>query len=126
MLKKIKSNKKFWIISAAVFLIAGGVFVYFNYFQPDTQETESAPMQTATVRQGDILVSATGTGTLIPAAEIDVGFGGSGKVTDILVSVGDVVEEGQVLAKLDDTLEQIAFQDAQRDYAELTSPTAMI
>lgn len=125
MWNKIRDNKKYWIVAAVVIVATGGAFSYFGNSEGDTQESEAPEIQTAVVRQGDILVSATGTGTLIPADKVDLAFRGSGQVTELYVSVGDVVEEGQMLAELDVTLEQIQLKEAERDYLELTSPAAI-
>lgn len=125
MWNKIRTQKNIWIAAAAVVLVGAGAFSYYNYSQSQVEEAESPEIQTATVRQGDILVSGTGTGTLVPAKEVELGFRGSGQVTNIYVSVGDVVEEGQLLAELDVTLEQIQLKEAQRNYSEMFTPSAV-
>lgn len=60
-------------------------------------------LQTSPVRQGDIMISATGAGTIVPAEEIVIGFGGGGVLEELLVSVGQEIEAGDVLARLDAT-----------------------
>ncbi|MFA9403802.1 MAG: efflux RND transporter periplasmic adaptor subunit, partial [Anaerolineales bacterium] len=55
-------------------------------------------IQTATVRQGDLVVLASGTGTLVPHNEMDLGFGTNGIIEEILVHPGDEVLEGDALA----------------------------
>ncbi len=68
---------------------------------------KSEPIQTATARRGDITLYAAGAGTLIPAAEVDVSFvisdGIQEELVELLVGVGDQVEAGDVLARLDDS-----------------------
>ena len=120
------SNKKtLWITIAVVALLAvGGVYAYQN--MNATSETTDAPaMQTAKVRQGDLTLYASGTGTLIPASEASFGFRSSGQLLSLSVSVGDVVEAGQLLAELDNIPEQIKLQQAERTLQELTSPAAL-
>jgi len=115
----------FWIVLTALAVVLGSAFVYFRITHPENQETETAPLQTAVVRQGDILVSASATGTLIPAAQVDVSFKSGGLLTGIYVSVGDEVEKDQLLAQLDAQSARIQFGQAERTLLELTSPAAI-
>jgi multidrug efflux pump subunit AcrA (membrane-fusion protein) len=55
------------------------------------------------VRRGDLVVSASGAGTLVPASEIELSFPGNGLLTELNVQIGDIVRAGDVLAKQDDT-----------------------
>ena len=118
-------KKKFWIVFTALAVVLGSAFAYFRFTRPENQEAETAPLQTAVVRQGDILVSASAAGTLIPAAQVDVSFKSGGLLTGIYVSVGDEVEKGQLLAQLDAQSALIQFGQAERTLLELTSPAAI-
>ncbi len=122
-----KTKKLFWTIFIVLLLGAAGTYGYFTWFAPaaDTAAAAAETVQTARVRQGDLILYATGTGTLVPAAEATFGFQVSGQVAEILVGVGDKVEAGQVLAKLDDTDALSSLASAQRDLLELTSPVAV-
>ncbi len=70
------------------------------------------------------MVSASATGTLIPAAQVDVSFKCGGLLTEIYVSVGDEVEKGQLLAQLDAQSARIQLEQTKRALWELTSPAA--
>lgn len=73
--------------------------------------TAQSTVQTATVKKGDITVEITATGNLAMPDSVDLSFGSSGKVREVLVEMGDQVKKGQVLAKLDtSTLEQNLIQ----------------
>lgn len=99
-----KNKKVFWISLIVVVLVlaAGGYYGYTAYAQTtETETTETAEVQTAVARQGDLLVFASAVGSVVPATEFGVGFDESGTLTEILVSVGEEVQEGQVLARLD-------------------------
>ncbi len=97
-------KKGFWIVLVVVLLAAGagGVYYYRNEYA-NAQEREEKPLQTATVRRGSIIISASGAGTVIPAAEVDLAFQSGGLLTEMLVQVGDKVQAGDVLARVDDT-----------------------
>jgi HlyD family secretion protein len=70
-------------------------------------------VQLATVKQDNIVLHVSGTGTL-QSAIYDANFSGNGgKIAEIDVAVGQTVTEGQTLAKLDTTLLQDAVKEAQ-------------
>ncbi|MGZ6389158.1 MAG: efflux RND transporter periplasmic adaptor subunit [Ktedonobacterales bacterium] len=70
-------------------------------------------VQLAIVKQDNIVLHVSGTGTL-QSAIYDANFSGNGgKIAEIDVAVGQTVTEGQTLAKLDTTLLQDAVKEAQ-------------
>ncbi|MCU0592119.1 MAG: efflux RND transporter periplasmic adaptor subunit [Desulfobacterales bacterium] len=71
----------------------------------------AADFRTAVVKRGDLLVSISATGTVEPEEVIDVGAQIAGQIVSFgkdaagrTVDYGSVVEEGMVLAKIDDSL----------------------
>ncbi|MGD8454763.1 MAG: efflux RND transporter periplasmic adaptor subunit [Anaerolineales bacterium] len=125
---KQKDKRIIWIASICVVVVAlGGSLYYFLKVRPAQTPVEAAQSspQTATVRRGDLELLSTGSGELISAAQVEVGFSSGGVIEEILVSVGDVVEEGQLLAVLDDTAALNEWVQAQRTYADMTSPAAV-
>ena len=121
------STKRLAIIGVFLLLVgvAGYYYYYSNILQPAQTTSTESELQTATVRRGDLIIYASGSGTLISAKKASFGFETSGQVVDILVSVGDYVEAGQVLAQLDDSSAQSSLEAAQRDYLELTSQASI-
>ena len=120
------SRRTLWIVLAVLVLAVAGVYAYYRMFYiPAQQLTDEPGLQTATIRRGDIVLYASGTGTLTAASEASFGFGTSGQVKDVYVSVGDIVEPGQLLAELDNTTQEIQYTQAKRNLAELTSPYAI-
>ena len=113
-------------ITAALLVVAAGGFAYYKLvYLPAQTVTTTASLQTTQIRQGDLVIYASGTGTLTSANENDLAFSTGGKVTEINVSVGEKVGAGDLLAKVDDTSAEIAYAQARRAYAELTSPAAI-
>ena len=47
------------------------------------------------MKRGDLRLTADGSGTLIPAQELSIGFSSGGTLTEMLVKVGDKVQAGQ-------------------------------
>ena len=131
MKKKGRSNRIYWIIALAVIVLGVGGFSAYRFWYLPSQEvvSEEATVQTATARRGDIILYAAGAGSLIPAAEVDVSFEISDGIQEVLiellVGVGDKVEAGDVLARLDESEPQDNLVDAHRDLRELTSASTI-
>ena len=125
--KKIK--RILWIGLILVLAAGGGAFVYFKYFSNPTQaaSTEEAAVQTSLARQGDLSIYASGAGTVIAALERGAGFDENGTLTELLVSVGDVVEEGEILARMqtNNTAESIALDIANAELSLLQAQKAL-
>ncbi|MFC2015472.1 efflux RND transporter periplasmic adaptor subunit [Chloroflexota bacterium] len=122
-------KKAFWIVVIALVLVAsgGGYFFYSNGYLQAQEPVEAETITTYTASRGDLVITASGSGTLVPATESAAGFQNGGVVAEVLVEVGDTVEAGQVLARLDDTDAQdqvaqaeISLRQAELDLAELT------
>jgi HlyD family secretion protein len=128
--------KKRVVISLIVLVLlaaagGGGYWAYIHYSTQATT-TQAQTLKTATVSQGDILITADGSGSLQPSDEKSVSFLTTGTVTEVKVQVGDKVKAGDVLATLNTvdldnavreatyTLEQarLALQKAQRKAAD--------
>jgi len=126
MKKKVFTSRKArWILAGIVVLaVAGGSAYYFTRSVQASTPTET-PLQTATAFRGSIVLQANGTGTLAPANEVSFGFGTSGQITELSVKVGDQVEAGQVIGKMDDTEAKAAYEQAKRSLADLTTPAAI-
>ena len=114
-------KKTWWIIFIVVALMIGGGVAYFQMNSADTQTTATDTLQTTIARKGDLVIYASGTGTLIAVDEVDLGFKTSGQVKEINVAVGDTVNAGDVLAVIDDSSTQVKYTQAKRNLLELTS-----
>ena len=92
-------KKRMWLILLLLVVVAGGSgYAYYARTARAAQAEEEPAVQTTVARRGDITVSATGAGTVIAAEEIELGFGSNGRLTEVLVQVGDRVGAGQVIA----------------------------
>lgn len=111
MARKISRWLVLLVVLAAV--VVGGWYGYSSVYLKE-QEPAGDELRTATVRSGEIVISASGAGTVIPAAEAEIGFsGGGGVLVEHLVAVGDQVEAGDVLARVDDAQARKALISAQ-------------
>jgi RND family efflux transporter MFP subunit len=122
-------KRVFWMVTIALVLVAsgGGYFFYNNGYLRAQEPVEEETITTYTVTRGELVISASGSGTLVPASEIAAGFQSGGVLAEVMVEVGDTVEAGQVLARLEDTDAQdevaqaeISLRQAELDLAELS------
>ncbi len=83
-------RKRFWIISILVVVLTAvaGYAYYANNTAVAAADESEPEVQTAVARLGEITVSATGAGAIIPATEIEMSFTSGGLLEDLLVTVG--------------------------------------
>lgn len=100
---KIKHKKVFWgsIAGCAglALILAGGFFLKAKGASKEQTETT---VQSAEAKTGTISTTVEGTGSISNGAATDVVVPTGIKVKEVLVESGDTVEEGQVLATLDE------------------------
>ena len=106
-----------WLVLGLVLLLAGAGAWY--QLRPGTGDDTGSV--TATVTRGTYKSTVTATGTIAPKKDVDLAFTSSGTVTQVAVEPGDVVQQGDLLAKIDDTA-LIAQRDAAE--AQLTAARA--
>ena len=115
-----RRRKRRWLIVVVLLLLVagGGGYYYYSKVYLPSQTSAGPSYQTTRVRQGDLIISATGAGSVIPASERAIGFRSSGLLTELAVSVGDRVEAGKVLARIDDLQARQAMSSAESQLAK--------
>ncbi|MGE5607501.1 MAG: efflux RND transporter periplasmic adaptor subunit [Bacteroidota bacterium] len=105
----MKGNK-FWIYSLIITGIVLATVFIFN---------QGVEMETMTVASGPIAETVEDTGTVKSRNSRTVYLETPGRIIEILVDKGDLIQKGDLLLKLDPTdqqLTQIALHQAQNDY----------
>lgn len=74
---------------------------------------ESTTYRFVAVEKGDVESTVSATGTLNAVTTVQVGTQVSGQVAELFVDFNDTVRKGQLLARIDPTLQQQAVTDAQ-------------
>jgi RND family efflux transporter MFP subunit len=104
--------------------IAGGT-LYFLERGQQTNEAETPAVQTAKVRKGNLVISANGTGSVYPAAQVNLGFKSNGVIAEVYVTPNQQVTEGDVLAVLENAAQTAAFAEAEANLKNLFSPAGI-
>jgi len=106
-------KKGFWIILIVLALAAGGGYAYYALVYKPGQKSPEPIITTAQVSQGDVVISVSGSGTLVATSEATLGFEASGYLEEVYVAVGDQVEEGDVLATMETDELELAVIEAE-------------
>jgi HlyD family secretion protein len=88
----------FWILIVIVLAAASGGYYYYRQTATTAKAATTIPLQTATVKRGNLVISASGTGSVISENEVQLGFENSGVLAQLNVAVGDEVKKGDMLA----------------------------
>lgn len=120
-----KTRRWILILAAVLVLIGAGAFAYYKLAYVPSQTTTTATVKTSVVRQGDLVIRASGTGTLTSASTASFGFKTSGQLIKLNVAVGDTVKKGQLLGQLDNSSAQIALTQAKRALNDLMSANSI-
>jgi HlyD family secretion protein len=116
-LKKSIKRRVIWVAATAVLVTAlattGGLIAR----QRARADSSPAADQVATAFVGSLSAQASASGQLRPQREAALSFPSPGKVQEVFVSVGDVVNAGSPLAQLEDDALERALRNAQQTLA---------
>jgi HlyD family secretion protein len=95
-------------IAVGLAMLSGGAWMYSR-----ADAKEATAYRLTTVERGNLQATVSATGTLNAVRTVQVGTQVSGQVSAIYVDFNAKVKKGQLLARIDPTLQQQAVQDAQ-------------
>jgi HlyD family secretion protein len=101
-------KKSFIAVGLVLVMALVGVLVHRAAFATETTE-----YRFTTVERGNVESTVSATGTLNAVRTVSVGTQVSGQIAELLVDYNDTVKKGQLLARIDPTLQQQAVTDAQ-------------
>lgn len=99
---------RFAVGAIVVAVAAGGLWIYRN-----AEAREAPAYRFATVQRGNLESTVSATGALSAVTTVQVGTQVSGQVSQIYVDFNDRVRKGQLLARIDPTLQEQAVLEAQ-------------
>jgi len=125
-MRQFLRTHRVWVIVTAIVVVGlAATGIYLRQSRVAAASKDEAQIQTATARQGSLVLSASGSGVVIASSKTDLAFTSSGTLLELLVTVGDQVEAGQLLAQVDETSAQAKLEQADITLRELTSATAV-
>ncbi len=92
--------KRKWLIAVIVVLLAVGSLGFYSQIYLPSQVVPTQTYNSTKVRSGDISITASGIGSILPSEKVSVGFQMSGILTEVNIKIGDQVSAGQAIAKL--------------------------
>jgi HlyD family secretion protein len=114
-------NRKRIAAAAAVVVVAAGSVAMYR-----RADAKDAPAyRFATVSRGNLEATVSATGALSAVQTVQVGTQVSGQIAAIYVDFNAKVKKGQLLARIDPTLQQQAVQDAQAGVERVQSQYTM-
>ena len=126
-------KKKGWIV-IVVILVAGLGFGGYTLYRRFTSAQNPAmaagndAQEVAIVERGTLHGTVDGSGSLAPQSELAVSFASGGEVVEVLVDVGDEIEAGDIIARLDDvdTRKSLADAELQVQQAEVSLASSQL
>ena len=119
--KFLKRKRNIWIIAILIIILLVGYFIF-------GRKGNANSVQVGTVSKQDLQETVLSTGQVVSSTDLNLSFQGSGIVRKVLVSAGDKVKQGQLLASLDQssalaslTTANGSLKQAQANYDKLTN-----
>jgi RND family efflux transporter MFP subunit len=81
--------------------------------QETARGPEATPVEVMKVEPEDAVATVTASGMLVARNDVPISAEASGRVAEVLVTVGDEVTEGTLLVRLDDELARLALRQAE-------------
>ena len=97
--RKHRRRRTILLIAIALILV-----VAISLVAVSCQTGDETGPPTVTVDRGTVALAVSASGSIAPGGRQSLGFADGGTVTQVLVNVGDQVQPGQLLARIDDTV----------------------
>ncbi len=107
----VEQKRASWPVYALGVLCVGAIVVAVLVVGP-ASGSQTRVTRTATVAEGVVQSTVSGSGNLQPASQLNLGFKTSGTVTHIYVTQGQQVVQGQLLAELDPQSAEVTLEQA--------------
>ncbi|MDR1536005.1 MAG: efflux RND transporter periplasmic adaptor subunit [Planctomycetota bacterium] len=112
--------KKAVVIIVLLLAVGGGVYHYRDGFWDSVRKTDGPEpaRQTARAEKGDLEITVTASGRIVPEREVEIKSKASGEVIKVFADISDKVKQGMLLFKLDPS-------DEERSVARLRATLSM-
>ncbi len=110
--KRDRAQAKLWIL-----LCIGIVVVGLLVWKPWVPKQDETIIKTAKAEMGSVIATVSANGVLQPLRTVQLKSNVGGQVTALLVDEGDRVQQGQLIARIDPTDTQTAYDQSMADMA---------
>lgn len=112
-------KKLLW--GVAIVVVATGSYWWYAT-RPSSDPSVEMFRRTAVARRGELVVSISATGRIDPIEKVEVKSKASGEIIELPIEEGDMVQRGDLIARLDRRTAQNDYDQAAADYsvAEVT------
>lgn len=117
LMRTKKRNRRRAILGVFVILIVSLLLI----FKPWANEKVEPKIITAPVERGTVTSSVSANGVLQPLTTVEVKSNVGGQVVELAVDEGDIVQPGQLIARIDPTDTQTAYEQSQADLESAVS-----
>ncbi len=118
------------ILIILALLGAAGIWTYQNYFA-QAEDLAQIDSEEHVIEPGTLSAVVNATGTILPERQTTLAFKNPGRVAEVLAEEGQVISEGQLLARLETadldfavSQAELALAAAQAQYLRIQRPTA--
>ncbi len=109
---------KQWLMGLLILIPVMGIgYLAYHQFVVVPQQQAKSKVQTASVERGNLPITISANGTVQPKQSVNVSPKTSGILKQLLVKEGDSVQQGQILAYMDDLNLQGSLRQAQGNLA---------
>lgn len=113
----LPKQKKWWLIALVLISITGVGSVAYRQMILVPQQKANNQVQTALVERKDLAITVSANGTVQPERSVNVSPKTAGILKQLLVKEGDFVEQGEILAYMDNSNLQGQLVQAQGNLA---------
>lgn len=118
---KLSFLRRIWrLIKNKYFLMAVAAAIIVIVIISASGGDGAAKLDSALVMRGDVKEEVSVTGKIISPSKSDLSFGKSGVLSRVLVSVGDRVSKGDIIAELDTASDRASLAAAEAKLADMT------
>lgn len=107
---------KIGVAVVILIVLVGAGWWWFSGTEASNAGTD-AFLRTAVAERGNLVVSISATGRIDPIEQVEVKSKASGEIIELPIDVGDVVNKGDLIARLDSTTAKNDFDQTTADYA---------
>ncbi|MHB1460306.1 MAG: efflux RND transporter periplasmic adaptor subunit [Armatimonadota bacterium] len=114
--KRVRARSRLWVL-----LGVGIIIIALLVWKPWVSKEADVIIKTAKVRKGSVTATVSANGVLQPLTTVQLKSNVGGQVTSLLVDEGSIVKAGQLIAKIDPTDTQTAYDQSLADMAASVS-----